>query len=150
MMRRGAAEEAERQAGRFGLAGGFELFAGDELFQAVDATHRAVISEKIRDVVAVAPFRSPAWVARVPDVVAAGPADDRTQFHAGCPEPIAEVVVFAAPAFIVFIEAVDAFVIGPPESEIAAQKARLGRMTNEVIPAGFAVVFGQSAALLAT
>ena len=126
------------------------LFARDELFQAVETAHRAMLAEEIRNVVAVAPSRRPARVARMPDVIAAGPADDRPQLQPSVAEAVAEVVVFAAPAFVVFVEAIDPLVIVAPQAEITPQQPRLRRVMDEVIPAGLAVHLGESAAFVAS
>jgi len=76
-----------------------------------------------------------------------GVLPDRNNADPQLMEPNAHVVVFAAPAAVVFIEAVDRLDILPPGRKIAAQESRLMGMTQAVVEKGFPMGNSQAAPL---
>ncbi len=71
------------------------------------------------------------------------PAEDRIEPHAGATEPQAEIVVFLPPAAEVFVKAVDALEIAPPDAEIIADQLRLPRMSQKSVEPRLAMLPGE-------
>src|SRR5689334_12539766 len=95
---------------------------GSGFLQAVDAAGGRALrfEEKPLHVRAILPALRVAGGGRMPQMVGACPAEDRSDAYASTPEPHAKFVVFAAPAGVFFVQAVEGFVIAAPDAEGAA------------------------------
>src|SRR5689334_21958073 len=61
---------------------------------------------------------------RMPEVIRVRPPGDGRYFDAVGAEAHAQIVVFAAPAAKIFVVAVDAFIVGAGDAQVAAEELR--------------------------
>ena len=69
----------------------------------------------------------------MPEMIGPGSAKDGADTAAGPTQPQTKVVVFAPPFAIVFVVAVDAFVVGAPTADVVSDECRLPGMADEGI-----------------
>ena len=72
---------------------------------------------------------------------------NRFEANAGPNEPSAQIVVFAAPASEILVEAVDPFEIAPPNADVVRDQLRLPRMVEERVKSILAMLTIEPAAL---
>src|SRR5262245_15980942 len=113
-----------------------------------DAARQANGPLQVGDVTAFFPSQRSGGRRRVPEVIHAGAVEHRNGLNAARAQAAAEIIVLAAPAEKLFVEAVDPLELGAGQGEIAAAKCGLGRVADQAVPDRLEMHLPELAALI--
>ena len=105
-----------------------------EFHQPVQAPNRSIPTHEIADVCPLAPCLGLGRIGRMPKVIRVRPRQNGSHLHPCPPQTNSQIIVLAAPSHKVLIVAIDPLIVATPQSQAAAEKLWLCRVSNQAIP----------------
>ena len=99
---------------------------------AVDTSSQTSTPSEIVGVHSLSPVIGDRVLASVPQVIDVQSWDDRSNVQTGHAQAVSQVIIFAPPAHVVLIEAIDAIEVFPPNAEDTALERWLAELPSTV------------------